>query len=696
MNSDPFADIFGGESIYQTPEDRQQAAFNFFQSRGYAPHQAAGIVGNLMHESGMNTGAVGDKGASFGLAQWNAKRRFNLNSFARKHGTKADDFLTQLMFVDHELNNDESGAADLLRKAQDVREATRIFSEKYERPGKPMMESRLSFAEKLLGGLLGPSQAEAAEFNEDDPFGDITAQPQAGAMPGQATAPPTTPGENLDTQRQQLIDEAINPPNMGYRKEIVRPILEYGGAAVGGMLGTPAGPAGQVGGAALGYATGKKGADFIDYMRGEAAPPTVTESLTETAQDLPTGAMMEMGGQVVGKALGKGIETGGKLARDVLGRIGGVGTYAEEEALKGLGRNYQKALTGKITGEEVVENTRNMFQKIKNMREIEYVARLKNIQSDPTKMQGVKDSLDQKLQNLVKNNEFDIRLGTTPEGKLDINFDTSTIVEHQNVVKKAIEDVLTWMDNTPAGLDVLKKRLGKYIAQTPETKSNPSRRFLTELQRSLKDALNREVPGYQEMTKGYAEASKLIEEAGQALNLKKQGIQGRITADQTLRRLMSSMKESFELRNDIVKALGEKGGEDLTGQIAGHVMSSYIPRSIFGSNVALGEIILAKYFNPWFWPVLAASSPRLQGEFLMRYGRALKEVTGASLPVGKISGYLATQKAMARKDEREFAKYPNSFSIREGKVRKLDNRSPEGHVLFQFPDGTVRPWIPEK
>src|SRR5688572_7351571 len=33
-------------------------AMQFFIGKGYSPHQAAGIVGNLMHESGLNTAAL--------------------------------------------------------------------------------------------------------------------------------------------------------------------------------------------------------------------------------------------------------------------------------------------------------------------------------------------------------------------------------------------------------------------------------------------------------------------------------------------------------------------------------------------------------------------------------------------------------------------------------------------------------------
>ena len=49
--------------------DRAQAALNYFMSQGYTKNQAAGIVGNLMGESGLNPGAYNpnDPGGSIGL-----------------------------------------------------------------------------------------------------------------------------------------------------------------------------------------------------------------------------------------------------------------------------------------------------------------------------------------------------------------------------------------------------------------------------------------------------------------------------------------------------------------------------------------------------------------------------------------------------------------------------------------------------
>lgn len=115
--------------------NRAQLARDFFIELGYKPWQAAGIVGNLMQESGpgLDTGAVGDKGTAFGIAQWRGKRKKALDKFAADNEANPNDFETQLRFVDYELKNHETGAYEALQASTDVPSATAAMIG-YERP----------------------------------------------------------------------------------------------------------------------------------------------------------------------------------------------------------------------------------------------------------------------------------------------------------------------------------------------------------------------------------------------------------------------------------------------------------------------------------------------------------------------------------------------------------------------------------
>lgn len=151
-------------------------AQQFLLAKGWAPHQVAGIVGNLMQESGRNlkTNAIGDGGNSYGVAQWNGPRRRALEAFAIEEGMNKAALETQLEFLDHELRTSESAAGKALAAAADVDEAARVFSEKFERPGVPVMKNRIRNARAVLGIKGGPIP--------DDP------QPQVVAAGGGADA----------------------------------------------------------------------------------------------------------------------------------------------------------------------------------------------------------------------------------------------------------------------------------------------------------------------------------------------------------------------------------------------------------------------------------------------------------------------------------------------------------------------------
>lgn len=91
----------------------------------------------------------------------------------------------------------------------------------------------------------------------------------------------------------------------------VRPVVEGLGAGAGGVVGGTLGAGaggigaipGGVAGAALGYAGAKNLMDTTDAYSENAPMQTPRQLLTTTAADLATGATMEMGGQVAGKAL---------------------------------------------------------------------------------------------------------------------------------------------------------------------------------------------------------------------------------------------------------------------------------------------------------------------------------------------------------------------------------------------------------
>jgi len=126
--------------------------FKFFRQQGFTDAQAAGWVGNLTQESGLNPGAVQPGGPGRGLVQWGGGRFTALVNFAKQHGHDDwRDLGTQLAFIMHELRGSESGAYAAIKGAHSVEEATNAIGRQYERFG-------------IQGDRSGPARAAYRQF----------------------------------------------------------------------------------------------------------------------------------------------------------------------------------------------------------------------------------------------------------------------------------------------------------------------------------------------------------------------------------------------------------------------------------------------------------------------------------------------------------------------------------------------------
>lgn len=158
----------------------------------------------------------------------------------------------------------------------------------------------------------------------------IQAQLPALTQPTPQTAAPQLP-ESLRPRASEAIPGPRQEPGLWERaKPFIAPTVEALGAAGGGLLGAPLGPAGVVGGAGLGYGIAKGLMKTADVATGAAAPESAGEALARGARDVLEGATFEAGGQVAGQALGKLVgkamdlkkvpeSKAAKLARSALG-----------------------------------------------------------------------------------------------------------------------------------------------------------------------------------------------------------------------------------------------------------------------------------------------------------------------------------------------------------------------------------------
>jgi hypothetical protein len=112
-------------------------AYEYELAEGFTPAQAAGIVGNLIQESGVNPESVQPDGPGRGIAQWSQGGRWNP---ALMTGNPSTDLPNQLAFIMSELQQHPGsypggyGLNDL-KNAQTPEQAAQIFGTDFERYG---------------------------------------------------------------------------------------------------------------------------------------------------------------------------------------------------------------------------------------------------------------------------------------------------------------------------------------------------------------------------------------------------------------------------------------------------------------------------------------------------------------------------------------------------------------------------------
>lgn len=103
-------------------------------SMGFSASAAAGVVGNLVQESGLRTDAIGDNGTSGGLAQWHNERLDALKRFAAARGKEWTDLDTQIEFLVEEMRTSYADTYAKMQSAELPEIAGQIMTDEYEIP----------------------------------------------------------------------------------------------------------------------------------------------------------------------------------------------------------------------------------------------------------------------------------------------------------------------------------------------------------------------------------------------------------------------------------------------------------------------------------------------------------------------------------------------------------------------------------
>lgn len=126
--------------------------------RGMAEHEADGFLMNFGSESGLNTGAVGDNGAAFGVAQWNGPRQDALRAFAAERKIDPSNADLQMDYLMSELNGPEAAAWKKIRATKTPSAAAVAVLNSFERPAEEHRKRReAQYLAYNAGGAMGAS-----------------------------------------------------------------------------------------------------------------------------------------------------------------------------------------------------------------------------------------------------------------------------------------------------------------------------------------------------------------------------------------------------------------------------------------------------------------------------------------------------------------------------------------------------------
>lgn len=193
---------------------------------GFTRAQAAGIVGNLGHESGgLNTlqerNPTSGRGG-YGWAQWTGPRRKAFEAWAAEKGLDLNSDEANYGFLKHELRTNHKGVVGSVKRAGSVDEATVAFEEGYERAGIKNYPSRMKWAQRALRAAerAAAAQAEIGTTPSYAPFSKLNAGSLAaaqsnaaliggGIQPGGAPLMPPANSNSTNVEMQQKTEITI-------------------------------------------------------------------------------------------------------------------------------------------------------------------------------------------------------------------------------------------------------------------------------------------------------------------------------------------------------------------------------------------------------------------------------------------------------------------------------------------------------
>lgn len=170
-----------GDNTTLRGKNNIEKVYNYLIDKGLTPNQAAGITGNLMHESGGNgtdipTNISNPRSGAYGIAQWLHGRLTELKKQASTKGVEVDDLKHQLDYLWWEITEGPEKIYNVLAEIKAMNDLEQIvihWEEQFERSedvrGDVNMNRRIEYAKKVRqdpaagGGAASPAGGSSTD-----------------------------------------------------------------------------------------------------------------------------------------------------------------------------------------------------------------------------------------------------------------------------------------------------------------------------------------------------------------------------------------------------------------------------------------------------------------------------------------------------------------------------------------------------
>lgn len=177
-------------------DSNAEKLFKFLVGKGLTATQAAGIIGNVMQESGggtfnINPDSLNKDSGAFGIVQWTSTRKTRLIQYAKDNNKPENDLGIQMDFLWKELNEGyKNSVLSPIKATNDLKEVTRIFLERFEIPCLPgssecaaEMDKRMPYSEKAFEAFSGLAPDNPISPNQCGNNGGGEVNPDGFAFP---------------------------------------------------------------------------------------------------------------------------------------------------------------------------------------------------------------------------------------------------------------------------------------------------------------------------------------------------------------------------------------------------------------------------------------------------------------------------------------------------------------------------------